>query len=386
MKKAILLTYNFYPIEGGIENLMMDFVRAEIEVKWWIVTRKDISNKYLDRKLNIYRIPIRPQFRFKDKIWLKIIQKPVSLPEIINYQTFVYVLRLCKKIQPSFLFCDQYCTALAVKNVANKMNMPWGMWVHGKELLSESKEKQTLLQSANLILSNSNYTKGLAISRGAHPDRIRVINPCVDINKFRPGLNKNLIRQRYGIADSMPVLLTVSHLIKRKGHRLVINAIDRLKREIPDIQYLIVGRGEDEFELKNIVEKHGLNKNVHFCGYISNEELPYYYAASDIYVMPSSDFDDVEGFGITFIEAAASGKPAIGSNTGGISDAIKDGYSGFTINSDDVNELMNKIIILLGKSDLYLQFSKNARKWAERNFSYENFSFNLKQSFKNFNY
>ena len=130
------------------------------------------------------------------------------------------------------------------------------------------------------------------------------------------------------------VIITVSRLMKRKGHRFVFEAIEKIKNEIPDIHYLIVGDGPEKENLMKITNKLDIVDAVTFRGKISadDKELVCLYSLSKIFVMPTfSEEDDFEGFGIVYLEANACCIPVIASKTGGIEDAVIDGETGILV-------------------------------------------------------
>jgi phosphatidyl-myo-inositol dimannoside synthase len=142
------------------------------------------------------------------------------------------------------------------------------------------------------------------------------------------------IRQRFNLARN-PVILTVGRLQRRKGHDMVIKAIPAIKRIFPQIKYLIS---------VNI----GVPDSVVFAGRVTDEELPHYYAAYDVFIMPSRELNgDIEGFGIVYLEAAAAGKPVIGGRSGGTDDAILDGVTGLRVDGTNSEEIAAAVIELL---------------------------------------
>src|SRR5262249_32016510 len=133
---------------------------------------------------------------------------------------------------------------------------------------------------------------------------------------------------------------TVGRLQRRKGHDLTIETLAALKPALPHLRYVIVGEGEERARLEALVAHHGLSDRVTFAGAVAAEELPSYYAAADIFVHPNRvDAGDVEGFGIVFLEAAATGLPTIGGNSGGVPEAIEGDVTGLLVDGTDVNEL-----------------------------------------------
>ena len=194
------------------------------------------------------------------------------------------------------------------------------------------------------------YQAPLLKSLGVASERIYVSPEGVHAEPFLRADASRVteIRSRLGLTER-PVLLTVGRMVERKGHDVVLKALPRVLDKAPDIAYLIVGTGPQEEQLRHLAaELHLPSRAVIFCGKVPSEELPFYYHACDIFVMPNRIVgSDVEGFGIVFLEAAAAGKPAIGGRSGGAGDAIVDGVTGLLVDPTSPAALADSVIRLL---------------------------------------
>src|SRR5262249_14775190 len=147
-------------------------------------------------------------------------------------------------------------------------------------------------------------------------------------------LSSQLRMRLLGTRASGPVILTVGSLVERKGQDMIIRALPLIANAVPGVSYLIVGDGPYKANLKTLVTSMGLQDRVVFTGRVSDEELPEFYALSDVFAMPSRaclDSNDVEGFGMVFLEAGATGKPVVAGRSGGIEDAVVDGVTGLLV-------------------------------------------------------
>jgi glycosyltransferase involved in cell wall biosynthesis len=138
------------------------------------------------------------------------------------------------------------------------------------------------------------------------------------------------------------VLLTVSRLAaseRYKGHDRVISILPRVLERSPDVAYLVVGDGDDRQRLEELARTTGVAHAIKFAGHVSQRELPDYFRLADVFVMPSTG----EGFGIAFLEAAASGLPVIGGNSDGSVDALAEGKVGTLVDPDDAAQLVGAI-------------------------------------------
>jgi glycosyltransferase involved in cell wall biosynthesis len=366
-KRGILLAYDFPPSEGGIQTLMRDFVAAPSGIEWSVVTRRRERSAPETVVCPATRIRLRPQRKLRDRVWLRLHPR-ASMPDFISYQAGPTLLRLARKHSAKFLFADQLCCATAVRNVAARTGLPWGLWVLGKELLRASEETRVVLSSANVLLACSKFTKDLAVAAGAKDECVFVVHPCIDALRFEPLEDRDGVRRQLGL-EECPVLLTVAHLVQRKGHEAILHALAAMRDCGTDVQYLVVGKGPAEGALKELVISLDLSNAVRFCGYVPDADLPAYYGAADLHVMPSLCDGDVEGFGISFIEAAACGTPSIGSDSGGIPDAIVENVTGCLVPPGDAKALANCIQSLLADPASLVSLRRSARQTAIEQFS-----------------
>jgi phosphatidylinositol alpha-1,6-mannosyltransferase len=162
-----------------------------------------------------------------------------------------------------------------------------------------------------------------------------------ELDRFSRGTKRNELLDRYGLRGKR-ILLTVGRLDpdeRRKGHDRVIQALPEVMQTFPDVVYLVVGHGEDRARLEALARNLGVENGVLFSGRVTPDELPHLYRLANLFVMPSTQ----EGFGIVFLEAAASGVRVIGGNADGSTDALADGVVGFTIDPANVEALTDAI-------------------------------------------
>jgi phosphatidylinositol alpha-1,6-mannosyltransferase len=194
-------------------------------------------------------------------------------------------------------------------------------------------------RGAVAVIANSQNTRRLLRNAGVPDSKIHVIYPGVDPERFSPSVDGRAVRGRFA-PEGGPLLLSVGRLQRRKGHDLAIAAIARLVREWPTLRYVIVGGGEEKPRLEALARDCGVARHVIFAGEAKAVDLPAYYAACDVFMLPNRlDEGDIEGFGIVFLEAAASTRPAIGGRSGGVPEAIAEGQTGLLVSGTDADEL-----------------------------------------------
>lgn len=174
---------------------------------------------------------------------------------------------------------------------------------------------------------------------------VRVIPTGVDVERFRPDLDGTAIRRELGIGNSK-MLLHVGRVSREKNLEVLIEAAPVIIREVPDVSFVIVGRGPADQFYRELVRERGLQDHFKFAGRVDDEKLPMYYAASDALVFPSK----FETQGLVSLEAMACGKPVAGANFLAIAEIVKNGVNGFLFNPDDPNDCARSAINTLERS------------------------------------
>jgi len=204
------------------------------------------------------------------------------------------------------------------------------------------------------IIAPSFFTKRQIIETfKISSEKIEVIHEGVDTNKFNPN-NKPIFRDKF---KSQYVILFVGALGKTKNVDKLIKVFDYVQKRI-DASLVIVGDGPEKNNLIKIVNEMSLANKVFFEGFVKDEDLPYYYSSCDIFASCSV----IEGFGLIFLEAMASGKPVVAFNIASIPEVVSEG--GIIIENFDLKYMAEKIIELLINKEIYEKFSKKAREIA----------------------
>lgn len=200
------------------------------------------------------------------------------------------------------------------------------------------------LRQATGILPVSAFTHDV-IHREAHVpmSRMCVVPDTFREENFAPGPKSSALLQRYGLKPDQPVILTIGRLSaseRYKGQDQVLLAMPSLVRELPDLHYIIGGRGDDEPRLRQLCAELGLEKQVTFTGFIPEAELADHYRLADLYVMPSTG----EGFGIVYLESLACGRPCLVGNADASPEAIDHGRLGFIVPPRDPAQIANAML------------------------------------------
>jgi phosphatidylinositol alpha-1,6-mannosyltransferase len=233
---------------------------------------------------------------------------------------------------------------------------PYICWTHGEELgfASSSREltwlMRRVLADARAVIANSRNSELLLVSGwGVAGSKVHVVHPGVDAERFHPGVNGEAVRARCAREGDV-VFLSVGRLQRRKGHDTVIAALPEVRRVVPRVRYVIVGDGTERPALERQARELGVADITHFAGTARDSDLPAWYRAGDVFVLPNrADGPDFEGFGIVFLEAAAAGLPVVGGRSGGVPETMLEGRTGRLVAGDDPAALA-AIMIELARS------------------------------------
>ena len=241
----------------------------------------------------------------------------------------VSALWLALTERADIVFCGHISMAPLCAFIARLTRARLVVQMHGLEAWQRpSKLHRAAVETADLVLCVSRFTRACVLGWAAiAPERVLVLPNTVRA-AFAPG-DGSTFRTEWGLQGKR-VLLTVGRMDVReryKGHDLVINAIPQLVTAGHDVVYLIVGGGDDQKRLEILARQAGIADRVRFLGAVQLPELIEIYRAADLFVMPSTG----EGFGIAFLEAMASGTPAIGLGVAGTTDALADGDLGVLV-------------------------------------------------------
>jgi phosphatidyl-myo-inositol dimannoside synthase len=192
--------------------------------------------------------------------------------------------------------------------------------------------------------------------------------PGVDADKFHPGVDGTAVRARHGLTGR-PVIVCVSRLVPRKGQDMLIRALPAVRRRVPGAALLLVSGGPYRPKLERLAREQGVASDVVFTGSVPWAELPQHYAAGDVYAMPCRTRAaglDVEGLGIVYLEASATGLPVIGGDSGGAPDAVREGETGYVVGGRDVAALSARLIDLLTDEARAKAMGEAGRAWVEK--------------------
>ena len=289
-------------------------------------------------------------------------------------------LTAARRMRPAAILAARVLPeGLAANIVAGALGVPSVVFAHGEEItcwthrgprsrraLTAATKRRLLWRTyrhADRLIANSRFTRDLLTAGGVDPRHIAVIHPGVDPDLYRPAPRDPTLVEQLGLAGRR-VILTVGRLSRRKGQDALLGALPAIAAAIPDVVYLIAGDGDHAKVLRDLADSLGVADRVRFLREVPDDQLPAIYNLADLFAMPNRvlpDSQDVEGFGIVFLEAGACGKPVIAGRSGGVPDAVLDNQTGILVDGDDIPAIAAAAIAVLGDPDLADRLGRAAR-------------------------
>jgi len=235
------------------------------------------------------------------------------------------------------------------------------------------KIEKDVLRKSHQVVVLSKFTKDkIRNIYKIRQKKIQVIPGGVDLSKFLPAVDKNIIRKRLNVPPNKIILFTVRNLVQRMGLENLIIAFHELGKEAADIHLVIGGKGPLEDGLIALARSFGIEQKVHFTGFISEDQLPLYYQMADLFVLPTRE---LEGFGLVTLEAMASGLPVIGTPVGGTKEILGKFNPEFLFDDtqpDSIAKLaLEKYLIIRNNPQRWKQISEQGRKFVEDHYSWK---------------
>ncbi len=369
--QTVILTEHFLPAQGGSINWLVNTYSRYSPREVVCIAPQQPGDAEVDRTLpfRVERIPMSmPE-------WDPTV--PVSL---YRYSTIMWrVLRWCYADSMTQIHCAKCLPeGLVAWGVSMLKAVPYLVYAHGEEILiALTSRKCTWLlpkiyRGAAVVIANSSHTKALLQDVGVESDKIHVIHPGVNLHAFRVGDEAGQgVRQQYRLGQA-PILLTVGRMQRRKGQDMVIRALPHIQEEMPQVKYVLVGTGEDCAYLEALAHELGVTESVIFAGSVSDHDLASYYAACDLFIMPNRQIgEDIEGFGMVYLEAGAARKPVIGGISGGTEDAIVDGVTGLRIDGNSLEAIAEAVLSLLTNPPRAAAMGEAGRRRVATEFTWE---------------
>lgn len=326
MKKTLVLTHEYYPFKGGVARYCHNLFRFFAEDEYLVVT----DNKKVKPAANIINTKL---------VWSKL--KPSWL------LAYFKLKKIIKKNNIEQIFTPNI---LPLGTLAYFLKIPYIISLHGLDINLALANKPALakkiLINAKAIIVNSQNTAKIIEPLGINKNKIHLLYPGRDFNTNYDQTKLEAFRKKLNITDEK-IIITLARLNKRKGQDLVIRAMAQLKENYK-LKYFIIGSGQEKKYLESLIKEYKLNNNVFIFDNIDDEELIYFFKLANLFVLPHRHMDnDIEGFGIVFLEAALCSLPIIAGDSGGVKEVFNSSEQAIFINSDDLRSLVKAVEYLL---------------------------------------
>ena len=359
----LVITWNFPPRRGGMEQLLGSLCdELSNNHKLFIITA--YADHSCPPRTGIFR-PSRP-----------------GLVAFFAYALWKGALLLRCQRDIRVVFGGSVLVTPLVSILAGMFRRKALIQAHGLDLLYPRVVYQMFIVSwlrfCDHVIANSRYTAALAKDKGVLDKSITIIHPGVHWQIFALETSAELLKAERGL-EGKRIILFVGRLARRKGVKEFIEqSLVQIVQEIPEVHFLIVGenpkdslthRDDVRSEIEQAIAAAHLDKYVQWLGALSDEDLIKVYNLCDVVVLPILPMkDDVEGFGIVALEAAAAGKPVVATSVGGVPDAVENGKSGIVVPPEDYETMSRSIIQLLTRSELKLSLGEYARRRVREKF------------------
>ena len=340
LMKYIIITQTFPPRTGGMQTVMTAIAKRLSTLEKTIVFPDHFVSKDNDiskENFSIYN-------NFTPKLFRSFVKK------LLAYQTIE---------NEDIIICDSWKSINAVPNIANKIIV----LAHGQEYLSSNKKYDLIkksLKRANHIICSSKYTYDLIESLKITDTNKSIIPPTYSLEK----INKRLEIKTFKSSNKVHII-SITRLEERKGIIPVLKSLGALKKKksLKPFIWDIFGIGDQKDEIEEVIKALNLAQYVKLKGAITNKDKEYYLSIADLFIMPSYKVEkSIEGFGISYVEAAAYSIPSIAGQEGGVTDAVLDKKTGWCVNPMNQKQLSKVLLEAINNNKKRELLGRQAQK------------------------
>ena len=380
--KVLLIAENWPPRVGGIENYLTGIVAHLPASSTTVIAPELFSSPAAPREARhsgdkgrlggVVKNSTPPSPLIKGVItirkrffwpWLK----PAWLP------LYLSIKKLVGKNRPDVVFCGKALfEGLVGLWLKQKFGIPYVIFTYAMEIevwaKTERAKLEKVLKHADRVVYVNEVTKKSLVDLGVTEKQLVKIWPGTNDDWLKPVLNGQEVLSKYGITG--PYVFTLTRLIKRKGVDVALEAFASIYRYIDapgymDVCFVVAGSGPELENLQTRARELGLDGRVKFLGHVPDEDLPALYSNAKVFALtPRRDAEDIEGFGIVYLEAAACGVPAIGTLVGGIPEAVIDNQTGILVQPDNPKAIAEALTLLLKDENKRKALGEAAKKRA----------------------
>ncbi|WP_027943278.1 glycosyltransferase family 4 protein [Amycolatopsis taiwanensis] len=358
MLRTLLVTNDFPPRPGGIQNYL-DSLARHLPADDLVVYAPS------------WRSASGSDPEFDAAAPFEVMRHPTSLmlptPDVLRRAKEIMRTRECEAVwfgaaAPLGLLAPALRIAGARRIIASTHGheVGWSMLPGARQAL------RRIGGTTDVVTYVSKYTRGRFAAAFGPMAGLEYLPSGVDTDLFRPDeAAREEIRKRYGLGDR-PTVVCVSRLVPRKGQDMLVRAVPELRRRVPDVAVLLVGGGPYRKRLTDLVSELDVTGHVVMTGSVPWPELPAHYAAGDVFAMPARTRGkglDVEGLGLVYLEAAATGLPVVAGRSGGAPETVLDEVTGHVVDGRDLRQLVETLSPLLTDPGRARKMGEAGRAW-----------------------
>lgn len=366
---------NMFEFKGGIQVYSSFFLGAlqniNSSIKYDVFLKHDTP---ASKKLDTYK---HTNFHFSG-LWPLKVRTAIFVSQILSSGLLQH---------PDLIISTHLNFTIAADYLKRLRGIPYWTIAHGIEAWNiKNPDRKKALHNADKILCVSNYTRNRLIQeQHLDPNKLSLLPNTFDSNRFTISGKPSYLLERYKLKPEQPIILTVNRLVSQESYRgydKILEVLPQISQVIPNIHYIIAGKGDDRPRLEKSIAQHQLQDCVTLAGFVPDSELCDHYNLCDVFAMPSK----LEGFGIVFLEALACGKPVLAGNQDGATDALYQGKLGALVNPDDTKEITQALVKILQHTyPLPLMYQpEQLRKKVIELYGFEQFTACLNQYISNF--
>jgi phosphatidylinositol alpha-1,6-mannosyltransferase len=327
--RVLAITPDFPPAVGGIQTVMAEVLRHAEGLAPRVLTLRHDEAEEFDRRLRftVRRTGAGP-FGYRAAV--------ARLNAAAIWQA--------ARFRPAVVLSGHVVTAPAAAVIKRLLRVPVVQYLYGYEATARRGLTSFAVRQADLCIAISGYTRDLAVSAGAPPDRVHVIPVGASVGEIQPRPE----------GERAPTLLTVGRLNEPyKGHDVMLRALPLVIAAVPEARWVVVGDGPLRAELETRAASYGLRDRVRFAGQVPDAERDEWFRRADVFVMPARTPANGagEGFGIVFLEANLHGLPVVAGRVGGALDAVIDEVTGVLVDPTDHVAVADAVSDLLRDPD-----------------------------------
>jgi phosphatidylinositol alpha-1,6-mannosyltransferase len=368
---VLLLTPDYPPARGGIQTLLARLVEHASGLDFTVLTMDQPGARDHDR---VQRAEVR--------------RVGVPAPRAVAIATLgVCGVGRALTRRPDLVLSGHIVTAPAAAAIRRLLGVPFIQYLYAMEIAARPSLTRFAARRAQATVVLGSYARALALGAGAPAERIHVIAPGVDLPPVGvdlppfgadlplfgadlPPLGVDLQHPVARESAARPTILTIARLRERyKGHDVLIRALALIRARVPDVEWVVIGEGPLRPALEELARAVGVERHVRFVGSVSDRERDEWLARAQVFALPSRMPGEGlagEGFGIAFLEAAASGLPVVAGGVGGALDAVREGETGRLVDPTDPHAVACAITELLLDPARASALGRQGAQWARR--------------------